>query len=1061
MEASEATVRNMAKEKLKDDSKMNHLMNEAENIIQHGAALQNATIDRNTDFNNGTQLLGPPAVDPPDGNDSSNDREDAEGGDESSSSSAADMSGGTRRSSGSGGYSGDYSSISDSSSSQDRGAKNKHDNGHHRKGHAERILVRDGTGGERGLMMMGREEVGGKVGIGGSGQVAVSHTARDAMQCDRAQLLDQNSTRDAAYYSAALNKHIHSYHTHRHTHHNHHLNRGAKTKPTKEVNQKIDEIMNLYNVSLDAKRVEDQDGSSNVEATQDITAPQIGGMYDPSDPRVDMQQLHRTAVSIPSSAQEHTTGANASVNSKCLETPENKNPGVTDRAQGECYANLMEACRPFFRDGDALTKSTAQQLASSMRPTDAAGGSQSSGFTSFFTTTKDGSNHSSESLSESSHDKSAAATANQNNAVDQGLPYPGQSPADENQARLNDVNNSDHSDSSSMVVLARVKRKHKDGSHQATSSTSKSGNVNDSRKRSSGDGNTERAAKRVRIDAMALNGVKQCSQAEPPKAHDNETPIKQGGMQRQQRIERSSITSSLTRSLDSSGSDFSGQQKKKDGTNTDSMAQNQASEASQTVQQPRLVTDISSGTGTTTATNRSSGSGTGSSNENNTTSKSESGSGGGNSDKQKASKDCHVASATNEDTKPESQPTAAHNKTEKPHIHYHHHHHGLRETVENGAKLLSEGSNAGPELDQEEVSKEKIMEKKRKRRMNMRREYEEEVQRQTGDSSESSSIADEAALDAGSPVSLEEVLSFTKIARLLVQALPPFLAVHSNAAFTNLCGIQSSSAIGTPIASMLSLPEGILRDAAMNKESDSSQAGMSSLSGSADGGSSQRNSNIAIASATAMQQRDSEAPAAENSQVANGVGLKIDRLIVARHFHGNIHEVLVVSLPHHPRSHAIEGSEVKFMEKSRKKCDSKLLCRMSVSPVISTTQADGHGYTDANSSHQPNNNGQRRKMRPTPNEMSSVKHYLIQLEAVDGPRLLMSRSSSISASIGSNTTMEALLLGITKTEVHSIRCKRNQHQTGGQQGNDRAGHPETEESQEETTSAMEPVATCG
>ena len=71
------------------------------------------------------------------------------------------------------------------------------------------------------------------------------------------------------------------------------------------------------------------------------------------------------------------------------------------------------------------------------------------------------------------------------------------------------------------------------------------------------------------------------------------------------------------------------------------------------------------------------------------------------------------------------------------------------------------------------ASKEKIMEKKRKR-MNMRREYEEEVQRQMRDSSESSSTINAVhddncmALEPGKPVTLEEVLSFTKTARYVM-----------------------------------------------------------------------------------------------------------------------------------------------------------------------------------------------------------------------------------------------------------------------------------------------------
>ena len=285
--------------------------------------------------------------------------------------------------------------------------------------------------------------------------------------------------------------------------------------------------------------------------------------------------------------------------------------------------------------------------------------------------------------------------------------------------------------------------------------------------------------------------------------------------------------------------------------------------------------------------------------------------------------------------------------------------------------------------------------------------------------------------------------------RLLVQALPPFLAVHVNAGFTHLCGIQSHTAIGTPVAAIVSLPDSTT---ANNKESDSSGSdntnnkdGMSSLSGSVDANS-QSNSNMAIANGAAM-----EAPPAGPPHT----GLRIDRLIVARGY-GHIHDVEVLCVPHHSHSHAIEGSEVKFTEgetaKRKKKQDSKILCRMSVSPVISSTPAIGHhGHTDPNDS-------KRRKIRPTPNELNSVKHYLIQLEAVDGPHLLISKSST-----SSDTTMEAQLLGITKTEVHARRCRPDSRQeqnqaVAAQQDNNR---PETEESPDDNASGMEPVATCG
>ncbi|KAL7541166.1 hypothetical protein ACHAXR_013154 [Thalassiosira sp. AJA248-18] len=1083
----------------KDDSNIN-VMNEAENGMQNGEGLPN---DQDMDFMGDTQLLGAAA---PDGND----RDDAE----SSGSSAAEMSGGTNRSSG--GYSGDYSSISDESS--DRAAKKKNKNGH-RKGHTERTIEGDDVDDDDdggGSAMMGGDEASASKQVDISG---VHPSAIDARLRPRESAnLNGHVTprRHSTRHQDAPGEHIHSYH--RHSHNHHHLPREAKGKTEAViVNQKIDEIMNLYNVSLQAVatqavaaqtaaaatrddngkcandpnglgscgqaaslQVEADGGISSVAHPQGLKAPQLGGLRicDPSDPRVNIQQLYQASTSLP-----NTTSIPAKRSSELLDAPEN---GEQQPQGSECYANLMEACRPFFHDSNApLAPEPPPMLPTNTAHQNVGSEQSSSGFTSFFNSSEsnqtNGSRSGGFSSEPSQHKKSVEQpqTFNQDDAVDQGNTVdqascpPGEA-EESNQAYSSDNNSAYHSDASSMVVLARVKRKHT----RQTTSSSNSDNINASRERSSGD-NTEGASKRVRIDAMALDGARHRSQTEASKSQGSQPPTKQGDGGQQQRTESSSHTSSLTQSLDSSGSDSGGQLKKKEedsnvegSSNTDSTTHNQPTEANQT-DKPRVVTDTS---GTTTA-NGSSGSGTGSSNENNTTSKSESGSGDGNSDEQKVSGErdstggsdgCGGGSsaAPNEDTKPENSQPAAHGMTDKPLIH-HHHHGGHHEKAENG-KAPPEGSNVDPELAanvhqdgvEAMVSKEKIIEKKRKR-MNMRREYEEEVQRQMRDSSESISIDNETALEPGKPVTLEDVLVFTKTARLLVQALPPFLAVHVNAAFTSLCGIQSSVAIGTPVASMISLP-----DATANKESDSSGSditnnkdGMSSLSGSGDGNG-QNNSNMATANAASIQRGDAGAPRAENDRII--AGLRIDRLIVARGY-GHIHDVEVVSVPHHSHSHAIEGSEVKFIEgngpaKRKKKEYSKILCRMSVSPVISTAPADPwHHGTDANSSYQPTSNAKRRKTRPGSNESNSVKHYLIQLEAVDGPRLLISRSSSAST----DTTMEAQLLGITKTEVQARRC-RMERLHAQNQGNDQANRPGTEDSQEENTSSgMEPVVTCG
>ena len=499
------------------------------------------------------------------------------------------------------------------------------------------------------------------------------------------------------------------------------------------------------------------------------------------------------------------------------------------------------ACRPFFHDSHALAVNAL--MASSKQPplqvnsnnanktasqNNAGSEQSSSGFTSFFASTRSESNQTNSGsgegfFSEPSQRKNslqqqqqqgvaaAAGTTSQVGDTVAAIGHQGPSfPSTTTEAmddgdpahHRSDVDKADQSDASSMVVLARVKRKHKEQSRQNTSS-SNSDNSNGSRKRNSDSATETGASKRVRIETVALDGARHHSSA---KAGEYSKPPQQSTI--------TSQTSSLTQSLDSSGSDSGGQPKKTEeagsgsnnetgggSSNTDSNSRSQptSSDVNQTSAtssaKPHVVTDISSGTTTTTA-NGSSGSGTGSSNDVNTTSKSESGSGDGNSDEQmKASGERDSTSgsdrrsggssaAPNEDTKPEGAGQAtlhAHAKTDKPLIHHHHHggHHeksieGCGNMPQPEASVMADSSEVGmmaahannaahhqEGVEAQQVSKEKIMEKKRKR-MNMRREYEGQMR----DSSESSSINHAlTTLEPGKPVTLEEVLSFTKTAR--------------------------------------------------------------------------------------------------------------------------------------------------------------------------------------------------------------------------------------------------------------------------------------------------------
>lgn len=326
---------------------------------------------------------------------------------------------------------------------------------------------------------------------------------------------------------------------------------------------------------------------------------------------------------------------------------------------------------------------------------------------------------------------------------------------------------------------------------------------------------------------------------------------------------------------------------------------------------------------------------------------------------------------------------------------------------------------------------------------------------------------------------LIQTVDYLDVYRLLVQALPPFLAVHINAAFTNLCGIQSSDIIGRPVATIISLPSSKEGESSGSDNANSREESdkISSLSGSGSVDANGRNDGSSMATNGARQERDSAASVGgENFQnlPLPPSGFRIDRLIVTRGY-GHIHNVELEchSVTHIQHSHAIEGSEVKFIEgnnpsKRRKETKPKLLCRMSVSPVVSSSDWTMNGSSvspPAEGTESPGGNKRRKHKHPT--ELPSVKHYLIQLEAVDGPRMLKSGSSF--TSFATDTTLEAQLLGVTKADVRARRCRLenrseqnipNQQVLNAEQGDQR----EIEDSQDDnsnSSSAMELVATCG
>ncbi len=656
------------------------------------------------------------------------------------------------------GYTGDYSSISDSS--ENGGSQGKPEG------------VRDGKKASASILKNSN----------------TPSRARHSQKRHNKRVLDGGTSLPDEELTD--DQHIHQHHHHRNKHSQHHYQkRGSNAsslydqEPNSDeddVNRKINEIMNLYKVSLQAQRDIKNAARAHLKLNAEV-AKHSAALTDQPLQVIDDPQSKHVLPKASSSSKPSAQGEEA----------KDGNEGQLDSS--ECYANLVEACRkfthtthpfalaqitvtynhfllvflylgPFFNDSRALMTGEQPPMAQTNVGSDEA--HSSSGFTSFFTTTNQSGNsntNSGGSSNDSSNQKKAKPQ--QEEAAQEASPQP------KKDIEANDTS----SETSSLVVQARVKRKYKEQQTRRTSSSNSDNTGNAQKKTNEGIVDAPVSSKRVRIETVALDAAKS----------------KEKAKSKVQRTESSSLTSSLSASTETNSAKKS---KEEDKAN-----QNQDTDTSA---KPRVVTDSS---GTTTA-NNSSGSGTGSGNDNNTTSKSDSG-GDGTSDQQKLAGD-RDSTADSETGAGESQsqeevkqkadstpsPTANANK---PLIHHHHTrnekkpHDAPMKDVDDSATAAAVAATAAARQDEADalVSKEKRQEKKRKR-MVSRREYEEEL-RQMRDSSESNS---DAALEPGKPVTLEEVLSLTKTARYVHLLLRQSDCFRCSTNLFHSLGIQAARA---------------------------------------------------------------------------------------------------------------------------------------------------------------------------------------------------------------------------------------------------------------------------
>ena len=187
--------------------------------------------------------------------------------------------------------------------------------------------------------------------------------------------------------------------------------------------------------------------------------------------------------------------------------------------------------------------------------------------------------------------------------------------------------------------------------------------------------------------------------------------------------------------------------------------------------------------------------------------------------------------------------------------------------------------------------------------------------------------------------------------RIIIQAAPPFLVVHTNAAYTRLTGTDSHTVVGKTIGSILSVPENAepLPRAGETEQADATAAAPPPppLPAAADAkeGSETRERDLVAAEAAGIAR-------AEASRRESMRDAKIERLVVASGF-GHIQYVQALAqpnpLPSGGRNNVPIHDETAGKESSRDEGSnntsisscfegtSRLIsCRTSIAPIVST-----------------------------------------------------------------------------------------------------------------------------
>ncbi len=306
---------------------------------------------------------------------------------------------------------------------------------------------------------------------------------------------------------------------------------------------------------------------------------------------------------------------------------------------------------------------------------------------------------------------------------------------------------------------------------------------------------------------------------------------------------------------------------------------------------------------------------------------------------------------------------------------------------------------------------------KKRKRIVMRREY--EAQQRHMSSSDSSGDSTEHFFPPGRPLTLDQVLVFSKIpryakpavavtrsihytlgscsfssrfCRLVIQGTPPFLIVHMNAACCRLTGIDAHLLVGKPISVFLSIPSFSVEDCdivedIVNKESTSTiQPAVDAISG--------------IDSVPAVNQSMSTTLEMGESHMT------VDRLIMTCGCDGVAHLVNV---------------QTKLVSPSVDCEENKIVCRLSIVPIVVSKDIVGGGTLDnhdqskrARYQHSQVGSQEVPQMQQQELKFPLITHFVIQFKVYDSEHYGDSMDSLSSA----NSVDEEQLIG-TKANEHT------------------------------------------